>query len=53
MRKPIGSVDEFVEKALEGEFDELDEQFYNCDPNIPALLEQYLERYRDRFVQIV
>jgi hypothetical protein len=38
-REKIQSVDDFVEAALEEEFDDLDDAYYGCSPRITELLE--------------
>jgi hypothetical protein len=45
-------VEEYVERALEGEFDELDESYYESAPSVSDLLEQYLECHKDQFIII-
>ncbi len=52
-RKPIKSVFTFVRKAKEGEFDEFDNRYYECDPSIQDLLEEYLEKNKDHFVEVL
>ena len=41
----IESLEEYIDEALEGKFDELDSEYYNCEPTIDDLLEKYLEKY--------
>jgi hypothetical protein len=47
------TVEQYVSTALEGEFDAFDSAYHACEPSIQKLLEDYLERHRDRFVEIV
>ena len=46
----IERVEEFVEEALEGKFDEIDSEYYDCEPTIHDLLEKYLEEYEEDFI---
>jgi hypothetical protein len=48
-RMPIEEVDEYVSQALDGEFDDLDSEYYECLPDMNSYLEKYLERYKDEF----
>lgn len=52
-QEPIVTVQEYVGKALAGEFDELDSAFYECDPTISTLLETYLAKNESAFVERV
>jgi hypothetical protein len=52
-RKKLETVEEYVERALEGEFEELDETYYDSTPSVSDLLEKYLERNREHFVVII
>ena len=52
-RTKIDTADEFVQTALEGEFDELDGDYYRCHPAMEELLKTYLRQHRDDFVVIV
>lgn len=52
-RRPIKSVFAFVRAAKEGEFDEVDDKYYECEPSVQDLLEAYLEKNKDHFVEIV
>jgi hypothetical protein len=47
------SVEEFVATALEGDFSKFDSRFHECSTSLQTLLEQYLDRNLDSFVQIV
>ena len=53
LRKKLETVEEYVERALEGEFDELDGTYYNSSPSVSDLLEKYLEKKREHFVIIM
>lgn len=44
------TVDEYVAEALEGEFEEFDDEYYSCQPEMTDLLERYFKRYRASFV---
>ena len=51
-RHKIETVEEFVDTALEGEYDDFDSEYYDCTPEITNLLDDYLKNYRDSFVEI-
>lgn len=51
-RKKIETVEEYGERALEEEFDGLDEAYYVISPSVSDLLEKYLERNIAYFVTI-
>ncbi len=47
------TVGEYCETALEDEFGDFDNGYYETDPNITSLLEKYLEAHLAEFVKIV
>jgi hypothetical protein len=47
------TVDEFVAVALGDEFENFDNQYYNCDPDMNSYLEKYIQNYTNEFVIIV
>jgi hypothetical protein len=47
------SVEEFVVTALEGEFSQFDSRFHECSTPLQTILEQYLDRNQDHFIQII
>ena len=49
----IETIEQYVSAALEGEFDSFDAAYDACEPSIQKLLEEYLERHRDSFIEIV
>jgi Domain of unknown function (DUF4375) len=51
-RERIATVDEYVQTALEGEFDKWDGDYYGCSPPVTELLEAFLATHRDNFVVI-
>ena len=51
-RHKIETVEEFVDTALEGEYDDFDSEYYDCTPEITNLLDDYLKNYRDSFLEI-
>jgi Domain of unknown function (DUF4375) len=51
-RPEIASVTEYVEVALEGEFDDLDREFHDCRPSLVEALQKYLEQHQGEFVLI-
>jgi len=52
-RKRIRFVESYVKAARQGEYDEFDTQFYNCDPEITTLLEAWLDQHESEFVKRV
>jgi hypothetical protein len=47
------SAEQYVEKALQGEFDSFDRSFAECELPLPKVLERFLEQNRAEFVEIV
>ncbi len=52
-RGPVGSVFEFVSRADEGDYEELDTEFFQCKPHIGELLEAYLAENFAEFIELV
>lgn len=52
-RKKILDVFTFVRAANEGEYENFDNQYYDCVPTVTALLEKYLMVNRDHFIEII
>jgi hypothetical protein len=52
IRGPALSLADFVERALEERFSEVDLRFSRCSPNLLQVLEHYLDQFRDAFVHI-
>jgi hypothetical protein len=52
-RYRIGSVEEYVETALQGEFDELDKAYYQCQPEITYFLQCYLDANFSEFIELI
>ena len=50
-RQPAGTVEEYVENALEGEFDEYDHRYAHCEPSIIEALERYLDQHEAEFIE--
>jgi Domain of unknown function (DUF4375) len=48
-RPPIESVQEYVDVALEAEFDEFDQAFHKCEPSLVDALKAYLAENRSDF----
>ena len=42
--------EEYVEQALEGDFEDLDLRFYSCSPEINFFLERYLDQHETEFI---
>ncbi|MGA2662962.1 MAG: DUF4375 domain-containing protein [Verrucomicrobiota bacterium] len=51
-RARIVAAQQYVVTALTGEFDALDSAYYACEPSIHWLLERYLKRHREHFIEI-
>ncbi len=51
-RSRIQSVEEYVETALQGEFDRFDDEYAKCQPTLDKALERYLARNQSEFVLI-
>ena len=49
----IQTVEEYVATARDGEFDDLDEAYFDCQPTIPRLLEFYFDSHFGEFVELV
>jgi len=52
-RKAINTIEDYVGVAQEGEFNKIDMCFYDCNPQMQDILEEYLNRHRDQFVKIL
>jgi len=52
-RKPIENPEDLVTEALEGEFADLDSEYYECLPDIPHYLEAYLEKHKEEIFKFV
>lgn len=50
-RKRIRFVVAFVKAARQGEYDECDTRFHECDPTITKLLEIWLDQHESEFVE--
>ena len=46
----IETVDEYVDRASEGKYDTLDNEYYECEPTVTRLFEKLLEEYQNEFV---
>ena len=49
----IESVEENVDTALQGEFDDLDKEYYECRPEITELLSLYLDSHFGEFIELI
>ncbi|MEO7716245.1 MAG: DUF4375 domain-containing protein [Capsulimonas sp.] len=49
-RKPIRSAQEYSARAMEGEFDALDKQYYATNPDLNTYLRKYLAEHRNEFI---
>ncbi len=52
-RNRIDSVEEYVATALEGEFDDLDKAYSQCQPEITVWLERYLDSHFAAFIELI
>jgi len=52
-RARIPSASEYIEIALQGEFDEFDQAYHACHPEITELLKTYLEANEAEFIKRV
>jgi hypothetical protein len=52
-RKQIHTIQDYVDVADDGEFDEFDNIFYDCKPQIQDMLEEYLNKHIAQFVEII
>jgi hypothetical protein len=50
-RMPPKTVEEYIENALNGEFDDFDVRYAECDPSVIMLLEGYLDRHETDFLE--
>lgn len=50
-RQPHASASDYSEAALDGEFEDLDEQYAACEPSVIALLQVYLDQYEAEFLE--
>src|SRR5262249_49681604 len=50
-RTPPETVEEYIENALNGEFDDFDARYAECDPSVLMLLEGYLDRHETDFLE--
>ncbi len=44
------TIDDYIEEALEEQFEDMDSEYYDCKPTIPNLLEKYLENHEKEFI---
>ena len=51
-RKP-GHVQQYIDDALEGEFQRFDLEYYSAEPPLIEILQQHLEDNQDLYVEIV
>jgi hypothetical protein len=45
------TVEEYIENALNGEFDDFDVRYAECEPSVIRLLEDYLDRHETEFLE--
>lgn len=51
--QPVETLEEYHERAIQGEFTDLDMLYYDCSPEIGSeLLPQYVQKYLNEFVEI-
>lgn len=47
VREDIDEVDDYISEALEGEFNNLDMEYYACNTSVTDLLQKYLDEHKD------
>jgi hypothetical protein len=52
-RSKITSQEDMIKRALEGEYSEYDEEYYECKPDINYYLKMYLEENINEFINFV
>jgi hypothetical protein len=52
-RRHPSTIEEFVDEELEGEFEKLDNRYYDCEPDMNSFLEKYLQTHLGEFVRVV
>lgn len=52
LRNHPQTVEQYVEEALEGEFDAYDQAFHSCRPSLVKHLEGYLNSHQELFILI-
>jgi len=52
VRRRLLSVEQYVENAMKGEFRDLDEEYYECRPEVTQLLKAYLDLHFDEFIEL-
>jgi hypothetical protein len=53
IRKKINTVLDFFMASREGEYERFDKQYYDCEPTLTELLENFFEEHKSYFVQLV
>ena len=48
----IKNVFDFVRRAEEGKYDILDNEYYECEPEVTLLLEEMLRKYQNEFITV-
>ena len=48
----VETIQEYVDEALVGMFDEVDTEYHHCKPDITKLLELFLEYHEDEFLTV-
>ena len=51
-RKPIKDIDEYIERAKEGEFDSFDSEYHDIQPDMNYYLNEYLKKHQEEFIEI-
>jgi hypothetical protein len=52
-RKPIHTIQDYVDVAADDEFDGIDARFYESKPQIQEVLEKYVNEHVDQFFEII
>lgn len=51
-RERIETVEEFCDTAVEGEFSDFDDHYYNCSPSLTDLLQSHLDKNVSKYVLV-
>ena len=51
--RPIDSIAEYIDEAMEGRFDELDKRYSLLQDEMDDFLESYLQRHFDEFIEVI
>ena len=49
----INTVEDYVAEALEDKFGDMDEAYYECQPDVASLLEAFISKHEDEFYEVM